>query len=527
VVTELKRMQQRTDTGANWTAEDPVLLVGEHGYDETAGREKIGDGTSLWSELEYVIGIPADLDPAVTALAADPDSDLGTELRATYAVVHEAPLSPARYGAVLDGTTDDTTAWQDTFNALPAAGGAIYLDAPSKVTAMVTAPTPFVLRGAGVDRSKITFTDVGLNQNCIEAAASVDIDGIDISMDTPLTVETAQKAVNLQAGGPGDHVTLRNFRSRGFNFGLYASGDYTTNALLDYVHVSDVDIQVSNEPGPPTGSGDPIGACLGVNYAQLFTVQNALIDNNDTGDHGIYTIACLSVDIAPSVRVKNCPYYGVKLATNVYTTRTAFDRWRVCADIQDTAVGIVAIPDSTNFRLGSLIFDAQVRGCDDAVGGAHAAVLALLNATARVEHVRVSGHVQDVQAAGVKIDGSSGAVVRSLHADQLFVRDFSKSASGTYSGLITGPGLTTEQALVGVYDADGATTGRNGINFDSVTSASISPTYTHRNCVVADAFPSNGSYPVNADTSGAVLAALEAEVNQLKALLRTRTMLAP
>lgn len=47
------KMQQRSDTAANWKSKNPVLAAGEIGYDTTNKITKIGDGTSKWNELEY------------------------------------------------------------------------------------------------------------------------------------------------------------------------------------------------------------------------------------------------------------------------------------------------------------------------------------------------------------------------------------------------------------------------------------------------------------------------------------------
>ena len=49
---------RRIDTAANWTSTDPVLLAGEIGIESDTGWHKIGDGTSLWSELKYYHGPP-------------------------------------------------------------------------------------------------------------------------------------------------------------------------------------------------------------------------------------------------------------------------------------------------------------------------------------------------------------------------------------------------------------------------------------------------------------------------------------
>lgn len=45
----------RTDSSENWQTANPVLLRGELGVEEDAGRIKIGDGKTEWSALPYFI----------------------------------------------------------------------------------------------------------------------------------------------------------------------------------------------------------------------------------------------------------------------------------------------------------------------------------------------------------------------------------------------------------------------------------------------------------------------------------------
>lgn len=47
------RMQQRYDTAANWTAENPVLLEGEIGIESDTDKFKFGDGVLAWNALPY------------------------------------------------------------------------------------------------------------------------------------------------------------------------------------------------------------------------------------------------------------------------------------------------------------------------------------------------------------------------------------------------------------------------------------------------------------------------------------------
>ena len=61
------RIRLRRDTAANWTAENPVLLLGEVGFETDTRKLKLGDGTTAWNSLLYVQGYD---NPTFTTLAA-------------------------------------------------------------------------------------------------------------------------------------------------------------------------------------------------------------------------------------------------------------------------------------------------------------------------------------------------------------------------------------------------------------------------------------------------------------------------
>ena len=50
------RIILRRDGSSNWESQNPVLLLGEPGYETDTGKFKIGDGSSMWSDLNYYIG---------------------------------------------------------------------------------------------------------------------------------------------------------------------------------------------------------------------------------------------------------------------------------------------------------------------------------------------------------------------------------------------------------------------------------------------------------------------------------------
>jgi hypothetical protein len=55
------KIQLRRDNSSNWTGIDPALAEGEIGFETNTGKFKIGDGTSLWSSLNYFLNGPDQL----------------------------------------------------------------------------------------------------------------------------------------------------------------------------------------------------------------------------------------------------------------------------------------------------------------------------------------------------------------------------------------------------------------------------------------------------------------------------------
>lgn len=71
------RIQVRRDTAANWTSANPTLAQGEIGYETDTDKVKIGDGTTAWTSLGYVIdtgGYLLSSDIGVTVQGYDADT---------------------------------------------------------------------------------------------------------------------------------------------------------------------------------------------------------------------------------------------------------------------------------------------------------------------------------------------------------------------------------------------------------------------------------------------------------------------
>lgn len=74
------RIQLRRDTEANWIAANPILAEGEAAFSLDKNRVKIGDGTKIWSSLEYLGA--EDKTPELMALINKNTQDIQTETSA-------------------------------------------------------------------------------------------------------------------------------------------------------------------------------------------------------------------------------------------------------------------------------------------------------------------------------------------------------------------------------------------------------------------------------------------------------------
>ncbi len=50
------RIKLRRDTAANWTSSNPVLSLGEAGVETDTLKWKVGDGSTVWASLDYMLG---------------------------------------------------------------------------------------------------------------------------------------------------------------------------------------------------------------------------------------------------------------------------------------------------------------------------------------------------------------------------------------------------------------------------------------------------------------------------------------
>ena len=96
------RIQVRRGTTSQWNTANPTLEEGEIGYNTTLGQMKIGDGTSVWADLDYIVN-SASLDTSLGSYI--PDSEKSAVNGVAELDGSKNILAPA--GIVFEGTAND------------------------------------------------------------------------------------------------------------------------------------------------------------------------------------------------------------------------------------------------------------------------------------------------------------------------------------------------------------------------------------------------------------------------------------
>lgn len=136
------QIQLRKGTAAAWTSADPTLASGEIGYETDTGKQKMGDGTTAWTDLAYYY------DPAVSGGATDHGALTGLS-DDDHSQYHTDARGDARYAPVAKGVTngdshdhsggDGAQISYSTLSNLPTLG-----------TAAATAATDYAVAAKGV-----------------------------------------------------------------------------------------------------------------------------------------------------------------------------------------------------------------------------------------------------------------------------------------------------------------------------------------------------------------------------------------
>jgi hypothetical protein len=144
-------IQHKRGTSTNWTTSNPILAIGEIGYETDTGKFKIGDGTSVWSDLDYfeagaVSGATGPTGPTGSAGATGsqgPTGPTGATGSASTVTGPTGPTGAAGAASTVTGPTGPTGAAGAASTVTGPTGpqGNIGPTGPTGAASTVTGPT--------------------------------------------------------------------------------------------------------------------------------------------------------------------------------------------------------------------------------------------------------------------------------------------------------------------------------------------------------------------------------------------------
>ena len=141
-------IQIRRDTAANWTSANPILAQGELGAETDTSKIKIGDGSTAWSSLAYLI------DAGDYLTATSTNTLTNKTIRDTvYA------LSGTAFDATNGAVQTKTLATNTTFTDSLSSGDAIVLQLEAGASYTVTWPTMTWVTSGGNVAPTLTAKD--------------------------------------------------------------------------------------------------------------------------------------------------------------------------------------------------------------------------------------------------------------------------------------------------------------------------------------------------------------------------------
>lgn len=138
VVTQI---QVRRGTAAQWTSANPTLAAGEWGYETDTNKGKIGNGSTAWNSLPYILGV-GDIDGVTAGTGLTGGGTSGTVTLAIDSSVVTLSGSQVLSNKTLSGSSNtlsnignsSLTNSSITINGTPVSlGGSVTIEASSFV----------------------------------------------------------------------------------------------------------------------------------------------------------------------------------------------------------------------------------------------------------------------------------------------------------------------------------------------------------------------------------------------------------
>lgn len=244
------RIQMRRGTSSEWNDADPILNEGELGYNSTLAQLKVGDGSTIWSELTYLAT----------------DEELGTSLEGYIEISEKGAVDGiaeldsnknvlTASSVIFEGATPDDfeltlTVVDPTVDrtiTLPDITGTI-------ITTGDTGTVTNAMLAGSIANDKLTNSSITINGSEIALGGSISVDGftspsISTSLTTPSTsfdfLNTTATTINL--GGAATVLSIgATSGTTTFNNSVVITGDLTVNGTTTTIDTQTLQVEDKN-----------------------------------------------------------------------------------------------------------------------------------------------------------------------------------------------------------------------------------------------------------------------------------------
>ena len=375
-----------------------------------------------------------------------------------------ATVRPEDNDGEASSSVDNTDPMTASIADLPAAGGTMQLGPGDYLFSGTVdcGSKHIIFQGAGMDATFLTMTAASNLLHGIIGTGSITLRDLTLRTQSALTSDQSMYGVRLNLDGTGitggRRLHVSHCRLDGWNGPFYCDGGSGYG-----VELASIEHSIVRPGGAPNTHHN--GSGIMMNRVQNGLIRHNNLDQNNTGEHGIYCFANRSLSIIQN-EIKNASVatvQAVKVVGDGVSSTGQFRRWRIHDLSFDNCRHGILFGSFGTERVDTIeaqnITGSNIPGSSAVLGGLITVSVAGTSIVDVSRFIGLKGSELGFQA--VHFTGGGGAKVRSAKVDDVAVTGWSRDSSGTYTLVgASGSAQVVDVLELGTITGDGDGDGR-------------------------------------------------------------------